>query len=658
MEHDRVPVAVADPLLRAVLPVVLQRDAALGHPLALERPRRVFRGHEVGHVEIDAAIAVGMAVADEQHAFRKCLAGRSLTLRYRAPGGGSEQADDGGRGQAGTKGLHGDQSCHGGPYHSSSTKEGGADRPMRVDRIEIEAFRGIDHLTVALDELTTVIGEPDAGKSSLLRALGRVLNPRDPDQLPSFEAADFHLASDDEVDRATTLAVTLGLRRGADDDDLADGLPGIDDAGLSLRILADRPRTGEPVTTVDVLDRAGVPLDDIDAADLLTRLRRRHPAIIVGGPRAAIARGMRERPEVSSRLRTLMADRARASEPLTWDQIREVRDDIVAAGERLADQLGPADERRRSVLAMTDTPRALVTDLGAALDPDADDQRRIAAVWLLAAILDAVPEGGLPSDAEPILLFDDIEANLHPTWLAAYAAVAFNLPFQQLVSTHSPEVLAWVPLSSLRRLTRGPDGLEARAVQTSHYSVGELRRLTFHVRLNRGSSFFARCWTLVEGETEAWLVPEFARLSGVEMPVEGIRIIEFAQCGVEPLMKLADDLGIGWVVLADGDQAGKNYTRRVREHLERGGLGEVVTLPARDIEHYLFSQGYADVIKGAAKVGGTRSTGKIIKAAVEKVTKPGLALIILEAADERGADGVPPVLRELALTALAQARGD
>ena len=190
------------------------------------------------------------------------------------------------------------------------------------------------------------------------------------------------------------------------------------------------------------------------------------------------------------------------------------------------------------------------------------------------------------------------------------------------------------------------------------YSIDELRRLTFHVRLNRGSSFFARCWILVEGETEAWLVPELSLRAGVELPVEGIRVIEFAQCGIEPLLKAADDLGIGWLLLADGDPAGKRYAARANQHLQaHEGGGEVVVLPAKDIEHYLFGHGYADVIRRAARSGGTRSTSKTIKAAVERVSKPGLALLILAEADERGPEGVPPVLRDLAEAAQRIARG-
>ena len=329
---------------------------------------------------------------------------------------------------------------------------------------------------------------------------------------------------------------------------------------------------------------------------------------------------------------------------------------MEAAG-ALADELGPPEERLRTVRDMADTPRPLVTDLGAALEPDAGQQRRIAALWLLVSILDAVPPQGLGAEAEPILLFDDIEANLHPTWLAAYTAVALNLPFQQVVATHSPEVLSWVALSSIRRLVRSGDGIDVHQVRPANYSIDELRRMAYHLRLHRGSSFFARCWVLVEGETEAWLLPEFARIAGVEFPVEGIRIIEFAQAGLKPLAKVADDLGIEWLLLADGDEAGVNYVRAARKHIDEGGGGSVVELPARDIEHYLFAHGYKDVIRKAAGRSSRRKADELIRAAVDRISKPGLALQILAAADERGPDGVPPVIREVADTAKAFARG-
>lgn len=110
-------------------------------------------------------------------------------------------------------------------------------------------------------------------------------------------------------------------------------------------------------------------------------------------------------------------------------------------------------------------------------------------------------------------------------------------------------------------------------------SAEELRRITFHVRINRPMSLFARCWLLVEGETEIWLLSELATICGYSLRGEGVRIIEFAQCGVAPLIKAARDLGIEWHLLADGDQAGSKYAASVRGQLkgERNGSPHATT---------------------------------------------------------------------------------
>jgi putative ATP-dependent endonuclease of OLD family len=221
-----------------------------------------------------------------------------------------------------------------------------------------------------------------------------------------------------------------------------------------------------------------------------------------------------------------------------------------------------------------------------------------------------------------------------------------------------------MPLRSLRRLVRTNTGVQARLVDRNVLSPVDLRRVSYHLRLNRGGALFARCWVLVEGETEAWLVPEFARLCGVEFPGEGIRCVEFAQCGVTPLIKLARAMRIGWLLLADGDAAGRGYVESARSHLRtKADQARIILLDEKDIEHYLFRHGFARVISDAAgRTPGAsgdvtrRHPGSLIRDATKRVSKPGLALAMLEAANLRGPERVPPAMRQLAETARAVAR--
>ena len=60
---------------------------------------------------------------------------------------------------------------------------------------------------------------------------------------------------------------------------------------------------------------------------------------------------------------------------------------------------------------------------------------------------------------------------------------------------------------------------------------------------------------------------QLAQVMGHDLEAEGVRSIEFAQCGVAPLVKLANDLGIAWHLLADGDESGRVYARDARKWL-------------------------------------------------------------------------------------------
>ena len=61
---------------------------------------------------------------------------------------------------------------------------------MYLEHIEISGFRGINHLTISLQQTTALIGENAWGKTSLLRALWCLLGQG---VVPyQFEADDFY----------------------------------------------------------------------------------------------------------------------------------------------------------------------------------------------------------------------------------------------------------------------------------------------------------------------------------------------------------------------------------------------------------------------------------------------------------------------------------
>jgi putative ATP-dependent endonuclease of OLD family len=173
-------------------------------------------------------------------------------------------------------------------------------------------------------------------------------------------------------------------------------------------------------------------------------------------------------------------------------------------------------------------------------------------------------------------------------------------------------------------------------------------------------SMFARCWLLVEGETEIWLLSELAQICGYSLRAEGVRIIEFAQCGQSPLIKVARDFGIEWHLLTDGDEAGIKYATSARALLKGERERDRLTqLPAADIEHYLYHNGFEAVFRREAGVGGrsTLNAGRIINKAIHHRSKPGMALAVVEEAERLGGEHIPPVIRQMFAKVVALARG-
>ena len=126
------------------------------------------------------------------------------------------------------------------------------------------------------------------------------------------------------------------------------------------------------------------------------------------------------------------------------------------------------------------------------------------------------------------------------------------------------------------------------------------------------------------------------------------------------MIKVANQLGIEWHLLADGDEAGAKYITGARSLLHGDRERERLTgLHERDIEHFLFMNGFESVFRREAKIGPRQSCSphKIIDKAIRQRSKPGLALAVVEEAESLGPESIPPLLRQMFARIVALARG-
>lgn len=267
--------------------------------------------------------------------------------------------------------------------------------------------------------------------------------------------------------------------------------------------------------------------------------------------------------------------------------------------------------QKRTVRDIISHPISLgsLRSLQAALSDNKPSRAKFLLALLAGALLMSRGQREIDEYSRPILILEDIESRFHPTLLLNLWAILQLLPIQKIVTTNLAQLLSAVPMSKLRRLCKQYYDVRCYSMRDRAFSEDDARKIAFHIRMKSPSTLFARCWILVEGETEVWVLNEIANALDFNLSCSGVAIVEFAQCGLNPLIKLAKQLGIAYHVLTDGDDAGRHYAQIVCDFVGNHNLPEHLSvMPHVDIEHYLYSAGFADVYQKAA--GLTLNTPK------------------------------------------------
>ncbi|CDQ53755.1 ybjD [Klebsiella pneumoniae] len=549
---------------------------------------------------------------------------------------------------------------------------------MLLERVEIVGFRGINRLSLMLEQNNVLIGENAWGKSSLLDALTLLLSPEF--DLYHFVRDDFWFPPGDIQGREHHLHIILTFRETEPgrhrvrrfrplqrcwvpcDDGYhrvfyrLEGELAEDDSVMTLRSFIDGEGEALVLEEIDELARHLVRLMPVLRLRDARFMRRIHNGTVPHSPQIEIT---------ARQLDFLSRELVSHPQNLSDGQIRQGLSAMVQLLEHYFAEQSSAQTRHRLMRRRShDEQRSwrYLDIINRMIDKPGGRSHRVILLGLFATLLQAKGSVRLDRDARPLLLIEDPETRLHPIMLSVAWHLLNLLPLQRVTTTNSGELLSLTPVEQVCRLVRESTRVSAWRLGPGGMNAEESRRIAFHIRFNRASSLFARCWLLVEGETETWVINELARQCGHHFDAEGVKVIEFAQSGLKPLIKFARRMGIQWHVLVDGDEAGKKYAATVRgllnndRELERDHL---TSLPALDMEHFMYRQGFDDVYHRVAQIPDNvpMNMRRVITKAIHRSSKPDLAIEVAMEAGRRGVDAVPTLLKKMFSRVLWLARG-
>ena len=154
---------------------------------------------------------------------------------------------------------------------------------------------------------------------------------------------------------------------------------------------------------------------------------------------------------------------------------------------------------------------------------------------------------------------------------------------QVLFTTHTNEFANRVPLSNITLLRRSPAGSRCTQPDLSAIDKTQLTKIQRYLLEDRSDMLFARAVLLVEGQSELFALPAFARSLGLEIDKYGVSVVYTNGKGnFQIYHHILEAFGIPHVILGDGDG---NRVGREQRYRQLVGQADRVQILDEDLEH-------------------------------------------------------------------------
>jgi len=573
---------------------------------------------------------------------------------------------------------------------------------MKLTEITIENFRGVRSLHLPLDGLTVLIGENNAGKSTVLEAIRLVLTRGfGYRRTGQFSEYDFHLVDANTTPQtAQPISIILHFAEEQESDwpdtiiQQMNEVIQLDTEGLNhLWLQAEgmfNTETASFETKWAFLNSSGTELM-LKNATPLNLLTKFVPLFFLSALRDASQEFGQRGQFWSGFMKSIQLPEDKREK--LEDMLQEINTSVIGANagltevtQKLADarKLVPLDSTNPVVLEAIPTRvfdmvgkiQVHLKSISGAKLPlyrHGEGTQSLSVLMLFQAFAAANLAEAYAPESIPILALEEPEAHLHPSAIRSLGSFLKSMAGQILVSSHSGDLVSRVPIMSLRRLYKTNGETKVGRIEDDCLTPREIQAIDYNICLTRGSYLFSRCWLLVEGESDFHIMPLIFEALDQSQDTVSFSVLEISQVidKGEPFIKFAKALGIEWFLMADGDAAGIDYVTRASNHLVPGEVlaGRACNLARLNIEHEFWHNGYEDFMKNLvpaqrrtrinteAAGDAAKVTKLLIKAAIKRAGgKPAFAQALMTEVQQRGTGTIPQTIRDI-VTRVVQLAG-
>lgn len=520
---------------------------------------------------------------------------------------------------------------------------------IQIDIVRICGFRGISNIEIALPRVTVLLGQNNAGKTSVIKALQLAIG----DYSRYLSDEDFHISEDGKRQEAITVDIRLipvadkarasefseewQQELGAKIQAEADGKQYV---AIRTTAKPDRVKGGYiieryemeswPVYTgwekVNFRKKLGkrleaVPFIPIDAQrDIHTELKEK--SSFVGRVLSSVEYDDTDVAELERMVAEVNKEAIEKSEPLKRlkTHLDNLNQSFEGSGQT---ELTPFPKKIRDLSKRFSVNFGESDKSSFSMEYHGMGTRSWASMLTVKAFTELLAKNH-EEEAEPffpIMAAEEPEAHLHPNAQRTLYRQLIDVPGQVIISTHSPYIAGLAELYEIKYLNKPESSVQVYQLRTE-FEDDDLRKLKREVVHSRGELLFSKAIVLSEGETEEQALPElFESYTGKHPFSLGINFVGVNGSGAKyrPFLILAKDLNIPVFIFSDGEaqtvkELKKNY-EKVFGATDIEKAPNITILDGTDFEGYLLSQGYQDLIEKTIQqvAGNDDAIGKWIE---------------------------------------------